>query len=131
MSLNKAMLIGNLGKDPESRSTQSGMAVCSFSLATNERKKSKDGGWEDHVEWHNIVCFDKTAEAVLKFCQKGKQVFVEGRIQTEKWTDKNGVDRWTTKIIAESVHFLGGGNGGDRDGQRQDRQSGRDEEIPF
>lgn len=144
MSLNKVMLIGNLGKDPEGRVTQGGLQVATFSLATNERRKNGDQ-WEDHVEWHNIVCFGKTAEAVLKFCQKGKQVYVDGKITTEKWQDKEGKDRYTTKIIAETVRFLGGGSGegggqrsSDRDGygngghNHQNRQPYQgDEDIPF
>ncbi len=107
MGVNKVILVGNLGKDPELRVTNSQLPVCSFSLATGERRK-EGGNWVDHTEWHNIITFDKTAENCSKFIKKGSQVFVEGRIQTRKWQDKEGKDRWTTEIIASTVQFLGG-----------------------
>ena len=87
--INKAIIIGNLGRDPEARATANS-TVCSFSIATNERRKDRDGNWGDHTEWHNVVCWGKTAENVAKYCQKGKQVYVEGRLQTRKWQDKEG-----------------------------------------
>lgn len=138
--LNKVMLIGNLGQDPELRSTAGGTSVCTIRLATNERRKNAQGEWADHVEWHTIVCWDKTAENVAKFCQKGKQLYIEGKLQTRKWQDKNGADRYSTEIVAEVVRFLGGGGqGGERDGGgHQSRSEGRasgsasyGEEIPF
>ena len=107
MGVNKVILIGNLGKDPEVRYTQSQTAVCTFSLATGERKKDPNGNWVDHTEWHNIVCFNKTAEFVGQYLKKGRQVFIEGKIQTRKWQDKEGKDRYTTEILANNVQFVG------------------------
>lgn len=104
--LNKVTLIGNLGKDPEVRFTQGGMAVCSFSLAVTERRKEGDT-WGDHTEWFNIVSFGKTAENIGKFLKKGRQTFVEGRLQTKKWQDREGKDRYTTEVVANQVLFLG------------------------
>lgn len=146
--VNKAFLLGNVGKDPELRSTQGGTAVCTLSIATSERVKDRDGTWTDKTEWHNVVCFGTTAENVAKYVRKGKQVHVEGKIQTRKWQDKEGKDRWTTEIIADRVQFLGGkeDGGGRRDERsyddrqpRTDRNAGSaprgsagpDEEIPF
>lgn len=104
--LNKVTLIGNLGKDPEMRYTQSGTAVCNFSLAVTERRKDGDS-WGDQTEWFNIVSFGKTAENIAKFLKKGRQTFIDGRLQTRKWQDKNGNDRYTTEVIANQVLFLG------------------------
>ena len=106
--VNKVILIGNLGQDPEGRETQSGFAVANLRLATNERRKDKSGEWCDHTEWHSVVCFGKTAENVVRYCRTGKQLFIEGRIQTRKWEDKEGNSRYSTEIVADSVRFLGG-----------------------
>ncbi|MBX7144479.1 MAG: single-stranded DNA-binding protein [Oligoflexia bacterium] len=111
MGVNKVILLGNLGKDPELRYTNSQTAVCSFSLATGERRKDQSGNWVDHTEWHNIITFGKTAENCANFLKKGRQAFIEGRIQTRKWQDKEGKDRYTTEIIASTVQFVGGGKG--------------------
>jgi len=107
MGVNKVILLGNLGKDPELRYTTSQTAVCSFSLATGERRKDASGNWVDHTEWHNIVTFGKTAENCANFLKKGRQAFIEGRIQSRKWQDKEGKDRYTTEIIASTVQFVG------------------------
>jgi single-strand DNA-binding protein len=108
MSFNKALLLGNLGKDPETRMTQGGgMAVCNFSLATSSRRKDASGTWVDQTEWHNIVCFGKTAENAQKYLKKGSQALIEGKIQTRKWQDKEGKDRYTTEIVADTVTFVG------------------------
>ena len=107
MGVNKVMLLGNLGKDPELRYTTNQMAVASFSLATGERKKDQSGNWVDHTEWHNIVTFGKTAENCSQYLKKGSQAFVEGSIRTRKWQDKEGKDRYTTEIIASTVQFVG------------------------
>lgn len=116
MGINKVILLGNLGKDPEVRSTAQGMTIARFSLATGERKKDQGGQWVDHTEWHNIVVFGKTAELCQKYLKKGRQVFVEGRIRTNKWQDKEGKDRYTTEILADAVQFVGGrGEAGDMD----------------
>ena len=113
MTVNKAILIGNLGADPEMRTTGSGTTVANLRVATTDRRKDRDGNWTDHTEWHSVVVFGRTAENVGRFCKKGKQVFIEGRIQTRKWQDKDGRDRWSTEIVADNVRFLGGrGEGG-------------------
>ena len=101
MSVNKVILVGNLGQDPETRKSQNDLAICNFSIATSRRK-------EDPPEWHKIVCFGKTAEAVVKYMTKGSQVYVEGRIQTNKWEDNDGNQRSTVEIVADQVRFLGG-----------------------
>ena len=106
--INKVILVGNLGKDVELRTTPSNINVGSFSLATSERKKDQSGNWADHTEWHNIVCFGATAENCQKYTKKGSQVYIEGKIQTRKWQDKEGKDRYTTEIVADVVKFLGG-----------------------
>ena len=107
MSVNKVILLGRLGKDPEMRVTSSQTAICNFSLATSERRKDASGNWTEQTEWHNIVCFGKTAENCSKYLKKGKEVFIDGRIQTRKWQDKEGKDRYTTEIIANTVQFIG------------------------
>ena len=107
-SINKVILIGNLGQDPEMRSTASGTAVANLRLATADRRKDRDGNWTDHTEWHTIVAFGRTAENVAQYCRKGKQLFVEGRLQTRKWQDRDGRDRYSTEIVADNVRFLGG-----------------------
>lgn len=108
MSVNKVILLGNLGKDPELRMTQQQMAICNFSLATGERRKDASGNWTDHTEWHNIVVFGKTAENCAQYLKKGRQAYVEGRIQTRKWQDKEGKDRYTTEVVGNVVQFIGG-----------------------
>lgn len=109
MGVNKVILVGNLGKDPEIRYTQQQLPICSFSLATGERRKDSSGKWVDHTEWHNIVTFGKTAENCSQYLKKGKQAYIEGSIRTRKWQDKEGKDRYTTEVIANTVQFLGGG----------------------
>lgn len=114
-SLNKVMLIGNLGKDPEVRYTTSGTAVASFSVATSERFKSKSGEWEDKTEWHNVTLWGRLAEIAGEYLAKGKTVFIEGRLQTRKWQDRDGRDRYTTEIVADKMQMLGAkGDGGGR-----------------
>lgn len=116
-SLNKVMLIGNLGKDPEVRYTGSGMAVASFSLATSERIKNKSGEYEDKTEWHNITLWGKQAEFAKNYLTKGRTVFVEGRLQTRKWQDKDGKDRYTTEIVGDRIQAVDGKkNGGGEEG---------------
>ena len=114
MGVNKAILLGNLGKDPELRYTPSQVPVCNFSLATSERRKDSNGQWSDHTEWHNVIAFGKTAENCSNFLKKGRQVYIEGKIQTRKWTDKEGKDRYTTEILANTVQFVGAKEGGGR-----------------
>lgn len=104
-SVNKVILLGNLGGDPELRYTPSGQAVANFNIATNERVQ-KDGNWEDRTEWHRVVVWGKLAERCNEFLKKGSSVFLEGKIQTRKWQDREGGDRYTTEIVAFSVQFL-------------------------
>jgi single-strand DNA-binding protein len=119
--LNKVFLIGNLGRDPEVRSTQSGQPVASFSLATSRRWKDREGNRQEHTEWHNIVCWGKLAEVAGQYLNKGKQVFVEGRLQTRSWDDRNtGEKRFRTEIVCENFQMLGS-RGGDGDHERGDR----------
>lgn len=105
--VNKVILIGNLGKDPELRYTPSGIAVANFSIATNERWKDKDGNYQDRTEWHRIVAWRKLAETVGEYLKKGSQVYIEGRLQTRTWEDQNGNKRSTTEIVADSLQMLG------------------------
>ena len=106
-SLNRVMLIGNLGRDPEVRYTGSGAAVANFTLATNEVWTNKEGRREERTEWHRIVVFGKTAEVCREYLKKGRQVYVEGRLQTRQWEDREGNKRTTTEINAQNIVFLG------------------------
>ncbi|PKP38202.1 MAG: single-stranded DNA-binding protein [Bacteroidetes bacterium HGW-Bacteroidetes-14] len=107
MSLNKVMLIGNAGKDPEVRHLENGSMVARFSLATTERYKDKNGDFQEQTEWHNIVCWRGLAERVEKYVKKGSQLFIEGRIRSNSWEDKTGVQRFTVEIVAENLQILG------------------------
>ena len=106
--VNKVILIGRLGRDPELRYTQGGQPVANFTLATNERWRGKDGNSQERTEWHRIVVWAKTAENCAQYLQKGRQVYVEGRLQTREWEDKEGNKRQTTEVVALTVQFLGG-----------------------
>ena len=108
MTVNKAILVGNLGQDPEVRSTGSGTPVATLRIATSDRRKDREGNWTDHTEWHTVVVFGRQAENVGRYCRKGKQLFVEGRIQTRKWQDRDGRDRYSTEIVGDTIRFLGG-----------------------
>ena len=113
-SVNKVILIGNLGKDPEVKYTPSGMAVANFTLATNERYKDKEGNWQDKTEWHNLVAYGRTAEIVRDYVTKGSQLFIQGKIQTKSWDDKqSGQKRQRTEIFVQDLTLLGGGRGVD------------------
>jgi single-strand DNA-binding protein len=112
--VNKVFLLGNVGKDPEIRSTAGGMTVASFSLATAERAKDAQGNWADKTEWHNIVCFQRTAEVVRDYVKKGSQLLVEGKIQTRSWDDKtSGEKKYKTEILCNELTLLGGRPGGE------------------
>jgi single-strand DNA-binding protein len=116
--VNKVILIGNLGSDPELRYTPSGTAVATLSVATNRKWKDRDGNMQDETEWHRVIVWDKSAEFCGNYLSKGSKVYVEGRLQTRKWKDQAGVDRYTTEIISTTVQNLtprsgdGGGGGG-------------------
>jgi len=111
-SVNKAILVGNLGRDAELRYTSGGAPVASVRIATTERFTDKEGQKREDTQWHDVVIWGKTAEALHEYLVKGKQIYVEGRIQTRKWTDKEGKDRYNTEIRADRVVLLGGGGGG-------------------
>jgi single-strand DNA-binding protein len=110
--VNKVILVGNLGADPDMRYTPSGTGVCELRLATNESWTDKSGQRQERTEWHRIVVWGKRAEVVSKYLSKGRQVYVEGKLRTRTWDDKEGNKRYTTEIIANDVQFLGGGGGG-------------------
>ncbi len=127
--VNKVILVGNLGKDPEVTYTQGGAAKCKFSLATGERRKNGDE-WEDHTEWHNVVVWGKQGENVGKYLSKGRQVFIEGKIQTRSWDDeKTGQKRYMTEINAHRVTFLGGQ--GEQKAAPEPDRGPSDDNIPF
>ncbi len=110
--VNKVFLLGNVGKDPEIRTTPGGMTVASFTLATADRAKDAQGNWADKTEWHNLVAFQRTAEIIRDYVKKGTQVFVEGKIQTRSWDDKeSGQKKYRTEILVNELSLLGGGAG--------------------
>jgi single-strand DNA-binding protein len=116
-SVNKVIVLGNLGRDPELRYTQSGQAVANFSLATTERFSTKDGDRQERTEWHNIVTWGRTAENCAQYLSKGSSAYIEGRLQTREWEDKEGNKRRTTEVVAQTVQFLNTrGGGGARSG---------------
>ncbi|MBP7131779.1 MAG: single-stranded DNA-binding protein [Aquabacterium sp.] len=112
-SINKVILIGNLGRDPEVRYTPSGAAVCNVSVATTRNWKDKSSGDKvEETEWHRVVFYDRLAEIAGEYLKKGRPVYVEGRLKTRKWQDKDGKDNYTTEIVAEQMQLLGGREGG-------------------
>ena len=111
--VNKVILIGNLGKDPETRYMPSGSAVTNLTLATSESWKDKQTGEnQERTEWHKVAMFGKLAEIAAEYLRKGSQVYIEGKLRTRKWQDKEGKDRWTTEIVADEMNMLGGKGGG-------------------
>ncbi len=111
--VNKAIILGSLGQDPDIRYTAGGAAVANISIATNEQWKDKESGeMQERTEWHRVVFFGRLAEIVGEYLRKGSQVYVEGRIQTRKWQDKEGQDRYTTEIVASEMQMLGSKSGG-------------------
>jgi len=123
IGVNKAILIGNLGKDPELRYTPAGQPVASFSIATTERYTDKSGNRQDKTEWHTVVCWGKLGEMVNQYLKKGRSAYVEGKITTRTWEDKGGAKRYKTEIVAHTVQFLnsstghGSSNSGDSAGE--------------
>jgi single-strand DNA-binding protein len=117
--VNKVILIGNLGKDPETRYMPSGSAVTNLTLATSESWKDKQTGEnQERTEWHKVAMFGKLAEIAAEYLRKGSQVYIEGKLRTRKWQDKEGKDRWTTEIVADEMNMLGGKGGGASAGER-------------
>ncbi|HQT93267.1 MAG: hypothetical protein B7Z61_07585 [Acidobacteria bacterium 37-71-11] len=145
MSVNKAILIGNIGRDIELRHTPSGLAVAKFSLATSENRKDKNGQRQEQTEWHNIVAFDKLAEFCGKYLGKGRSIYVEGSIRTRTYDDDKGNRRYFTEIIAQTIRFVGpkpqgtetggsGGSGGGSSsggGEAPDYPPESEDDIPF
>jgi single-strand DNA-binding protein len=144
--VNKAIIVGNVGRDPEVRYTQSGRAVASFSVATSERFQDKDGQNQERTEWHRVVAWGRLAEICGEYLRKGKQVYIEGRLQTRDWEDKDGHKRYTTEVIANVMQMLGrrGEDGGSMSDEGSSRGSSggdplsqapaggaSDDEIPF
>jgi single-strand DNA-binding protein len=146
--INKVILIGYLGNDPEMRHTPNGAGVCEFRLATNEAWTDKQGQRQERTEWHRVVVWGKKAEVCSKYLSKGRQVYVEGRLRTRTWDDKDGNKRYTTEVVANDVQFLGGGGrdgGGGRGGASDEPPppsgdyfgggggggGGPDDDIPF
>jgi single-strand DNA-binding protein len=106
-SVNKVILLGNVGKDPEIRSTPGGTMVANFTLATSDRQRDAQGNWQDHTEWHNVVAFSRTAEIIRDYVKKGSKLYIEGRIQTRSWDDKeSGQKRYRTEIIISDLSLL-------------------------
>ena len=132
--LNKVMLIGNLGRDPEIKYTQSGTAVASFSMATTEKFKGKDGQVQDQTEWHRITAWQRLAEICGEYLHKGSKVYIEGKLQTRKWQDKDGRDCYTTEIIAREMKMLDGAKSHGEDIPSPPPvvpQSNQPEDVPF
>jgi single-strand DNA-binding protein len=123
-SVNKVILIGNLGRDPEVRYMPSGDAVANITIATTETWKDKSGEKQEQTEWHRVAMFGKTAEVAGEYLKKGSQVYIEGKLQTRKWTDKEGQERYTTEIRADRMQMLGSRSGG------SERMAAPDEEAP-
>jgi len=121
-SVNKVILIGNLGKDPEVRYLPSGDAVTNISVATTDQWKDKNGEKQEHTEWHRVAFFGKTAEIAGEYLRKGSPVYIEGRIRTRKWQDKEGQDRYSTEIVADRMQLLGGRGGGGGGGEPMARE---------
>lgn len=111
MSYNKIIVIGNLGRDPELRYTPQGDAVCDFSIAVNDRKRDKSGEYQDVTTWYRITTWRKLAENASKYLAKGRQVYIEGRLQVDEWQDRDGNNRYTLGVTASEMQFLGGGRG--------------------
>ncbi len=160
-TVNKVIIIGRLGADPDIRYSANGVAVAKFNVATNERVPAGEGNWEDRTEWHRIVTFGKTAEFCGNYLGKGKLIYLEGTLRTQQWEDAQGTKRYTTEVVARDIQFVGGpgddqgssgqgggsaqGGGSGRGGGSSDRQAydrslaedlppsppGKDDEIPF
>jgi single-strand DNA-binding protein len=132
--INKVILVGNLGNDPEVRYAQSGSAITTISVATSESWKDKDGNQQERTEWHRVKAFGRLAEIMGEYLKKGRQVYIEGSLRTEKYTDKNGVEKYATDIIADEMQMLGGmgeggggagGGGGQRGGGERSERPAR------
>jgi single-strand DNA-binding protein len=126
--INKVILVGNLGNDPEVRYAQSGAAITTISVATSESWKDKEGNQQERTEWHRVKAFGRLAEIMGEYLKKGRQVYIEGSLRTEKYTDKNGVEKYSTDVIADEMQMLGGNP--DSGGQREQRDARDTEPNP-
>ena len=127
-SLNKVMIIGNLGRDPELRTTEGGQSVATLNVATTDTWVDKSGNKQERTEWHRVVVWGRQGENAAKYLKKGRSVYVEGRIQTREYTDKEGVKKYATDVVADTVQFLGGAAGGGRTNtQTEDDAPARDQ----
>ncbi|MDY6843077.1 MAG: single-stranded DNA-binding protein [Thermodesulfobacteriota bacterium] len=129
--VNKVILIGNLGADPELRYTPSGVPVANFRVATNEVWVSQDGEKGERTEWHRVVAWRKLAETCGEYLSKGKQVYIEGKIRTRSWEDRDGNKRYTTEIVADSIQMLGSKDKSMEDSQLHDADFSSEDDIPF
>ena len=129
--INKVFILGHLGQDPQVRFTHSSTAVCNFSVATTETWKGADGNKQEKTEWHRIVVWGKQAEHCGEYLTKGRQVHLEGRIQTREWEDKEGGKRRTTEIVADRVTFLGGARSSSKPGYEPEDAPDKDSDVPF
>lgn len=122
-SYQKVIICGNVGRDPEIKYTNNGTAVCSISVATSRTWKDKTSGEkQEETEWHRVVAYDRLAEIIGEYANKGTKILIDGRLKTRKWEDKDGIERYTTEIVAESMQLLGGRQDGEERPQRQQRQ---------
>lgn len=141
MSFNKITLVGNLGRDPELRYTPQGTPVCSFSMATNERRKDKSGEMQDQTTWFRVTLWGRQAETASQYLSKGRPVYIEGRLRVEEWTDRDGKPRHTLEVHATDMQFIGGGRTDDQPMERAAAATGggapaeqndlTDDDIPF
>ena len=140
MSFNKVILVGNLGRDPELRYTPQGTPVCSFSMATNERRKDKTGEMQDHTTWFRVTLWGRQAETASQYLSKGRPVYIEGRLRVEEWTDRDGKARHTLEVHATDMQFIGGGRSEEPPMERAAAAAGSsqseapdiaDDDIPF
>jgi len=111
MSLNRVILLGRLGRDPEVRYAQSGTTVATLNMATDERRPDGNGGWKNETEWHRVVLFGKQADLAKQYLTKGREVLIEGSLRTRQWQDKEGQKRFTTEVVAQNMRFVGGKGG--------------------
>ncbi len=138
--VNKVILIGNLGRDPEMKYTAEGVAICNITIATSERWKDNDGEQQEKTEWHRIVAFKRLAEIMGQFLKKGSQVYIQGKLQTRKWQDQNNQDRYTTEVVASDMLLLGARATESKEApsgfrkpaeQKQSTDDFADDDIPF
>jgi len=132
MSLNRVILLGRLGRDPEVRYAQSGTTVATLNLATDERRPDGSGGWKNETEWHRVVLFGKQADLAKQYLTKGREVLIEGSLRTRQWQDQQGQKRWTTEIVCQNMRFVGGrgagaGPGAERAPEEQGAPVGADD----